>query len=110
MARAIWKGPFVDPNLIKKVEKMKDQINKSPIKLISDTDTDKTNIFKILNELINISKKTTPKHEPEIIPRIVPEYVFDGLILGNILGPLIKFPNKKEKMSVEQIIDNNHNI
>ena len=32
MSRAVWKGPFVDPNLIKKVEKMKDQSNKMPIK------------------------------------------------------------------------------
>ncbi len=32
MSRAIWKGPYVDPNLLKKVEKMKDQTNKSPIK------------------------------------------------------------------------------
>ena len=28
MSRSIWKGPFVDPNLIKKVEKLKDQTNK----------------------------------------------------------------------------------
>jgi len=32
MSRAIWKGPYVDPNLLKKVEKMKDQTNKTPIK------------------------------------------------------------------------------
>ncbi len=32
MSRAIWKGPYVDPNLLKKVEKMKDQNNKTPIK------------------------------------------------------------------------------
>ena len=32
MSRAVWKGPYVDPNLIKKVEKIKGQINKSPIK------------------------------------------------------------------------------
>ena len=32
MSRAVWKGPFVDPNLLKKVEKMKDQSNKIPIK------------------------------------------------------------------------------
>ena len=32
MSRAIWKGPYVDPNLLKKVEKMKDQTNTSPIK------------------------------------------------------------------------------
>ena len=32
MSRGIWKGPFVDPNLLKKVEKMKNQSNKIPIK------------------------------------------------------------------------------
>jgi len=32
MSRAIWKGPFVDPNLLKKVEKMKVKTNKVPIK------------------------------------------------------------------------------
>ena len=32
MARGIWKGPFVDPSLIKKVEKLKGQTSKQPIK------------------------------------------------------------------------------
>ena len=32
MSRSIWKGPFVDPSLIKKVEKLKGQVNKPPIK------------------------------------------------------------------------------
>ena len=32
MSRSVWKGPFVDPSLIKKVEKLKDQTNKPPIK------------------------------------------------------------------------------
>ena len=32
MSRSIWKGPFVDPSLLKKVEKLKDQVNKTPIK------------------------------------------------------------------------------
>ena len=32
MPRSVWKGPFVDPSLIKKVEKLKDQTNKPPIK------------------------------------------------------------------------------
>ena len=32
MSRSIWKGPYVDPNLIKKVEKMKNLTNKKPIK------------------------------------------------------------------------------
>jgi len=39
MSRAVWKGPFVDPNLIKKVEKMKDQSNKMPIKTWSRKST-----------------------------------------------------------------------
>ena len=28
MARAIWKGPFVEESLIKKVEKLKEETNK----------------------------------------------------------------------------------
>ena len=32
MARSVWKGPFVDPSLLKKVEKEKVQSNPKPIK------------------------------------------------------------------------------
>ena len=32
MSRSVWKGPFVDPNLLKKVEKLKDKTNAAPIK------------------------------------------------------------------------------
>ena len=39
MSRSVWKGPFVDPSLIKKVEKLKDQITKSPIKTWSRKST-----------------------------------------------------------------------
>ncbi len=39
MSRAVWKGPFVDPNLLKKVEKLKDQPNKPPIKTWSRKST-----------------------------------------------------------------------
>ena len=39
MSRSIWKGPFVDPSLIKKVEKLKDQSNKAPIKTWSRKST-----------------------------------------------------------------------
>ena len=31
MARAIWKGPFVEESLIKKVENQKNATNKKPI-------------------------------------------------------------------------------
>ena len=39
MSRAVWKGPFVDPSLIKKVEKLKNQTNKAPIKTWSRKST-----------------------------------------------------------------------
>ena len=39
MSRAVWKGPFVDPSLIKKVEKLKNQTNKTPIKTWSRKST-----------------------------------------------------------------------
>ena len=39
MARAVWKGPFVDPSLIKKVEKLKNLPNKTPIKTWSRKST-----------------------------------------------------------------------
>ena len=39
MTRSVWKGPFVDPNLLKKVEKIKNQTNKTPIKTWSRKST-----------------------------------------------------------------------
>jgi len=48
MSRSIWKGPFVDPSLIKKVEKLKNQTNKTPIKTWSRKST-------IIPEFIGIS-------------------------------------------------------
>ena len=39
MSRSVWKGPFVDPSLIKKVEKLKDQSNRPPIKTWSRKST-----------------------------------------------------------------------
>ena len=32
MSRSVWKGPFVDPNLLKKVEKLKNKTSATPIK------------------------------------------------------------------------------
>ena len=39
MARSVWKGPFVDESLIKKVEKIKNQPTKKPIKTWSRKST-----------------------------------------------------------------------
>ena len=48
MSRSIWKGPFVDPSLIKKVEKLKNQTTKTPIKTWSRKST-------IIPEFIGLS-------------------------------------------------------
>jgi len=48
MSRSIWKGPFVDPSLIKKVERLKNQTNKAPIKTWSRKST-------IIPEFVGIS-------------------------------------------------------
>ena len=32
MTRSVWKGPFVHPSLLKKIDKLKDSPNKKPIK------------------------------------------------------------------------------
>ena len=39
MSRSVWKGPFVDSSLINKVEKLKNQTNKPPIKTWSRKST-----------------------------------------------------------------------
>ena len=48
MSRSVWKGPFVDPSLIKKVEKLKSQPNPTPIKTWSRKST-------IIPEFVGIS-------------------------------------------------------
>ena len=48
MSRSVWKGPFVDPSLIKKVEKLKNQTNPTPIKTWSRKST-------IIPEFVGIS-------------------------------------------------------
>ena len=39
MARSVWKGPFVEESLIKKVDKVKTEANKKPIKTWSRKST-----------------------------------------------------------------------
>ena len=39
MSRAVWKGPFVEESLIKKVDKQKNETNKKPIKTLSRKST-----------------------------------------------------------------------
>ena len=48
MSRSVWKGPFVDPSLLKKVEKLKTQSKQAPIKTWSRKST-------IIPEFVGIS-------------------------------------------------------
>ena len=48
MSRSVWKGPFVDPSLLAKVEKLKTQSNPTPIKTWSRKST-------IIPEFVGIS-------------------------------------------------------
>ena len=48
MARSVWKGPFVEESLIKKVEKQKNNPNRKPIKTWSRKST-------ILPDFVGIS-------------------------------------------------------
>ena len=48
MSRSVWKGPFVDPSLLKKVEKLKSQTKPMPIKTWSRKST-------IIPEFVGIS-------------------------------------------------------
>ena len=48
MSRAIWKGPFVDSSLLKKVEKQKNESGRKPIKTWSRKST-------ILPDFVGIS-------------------------------------------------------
>ena len=48
MSRSVWKGPFVDPSLLEKVEKIKNQSNPTPINTWSRKST-------IIPEFVGIS-------------------------------------------------------
>ena len=48
MSRSVWKGPFVDPSLIKKVEKHKRDTTRKPIKTWSRNST-------IIPEFVGVS-------------------------------------------------------
>ena len=56
MSRSVWKGPFVDPSLIRKVEKQKNHTNTKPIKTWSRNSTIIPD-FVGLNFLIHNGKK-----------------------------------------------------
>ena len=47
MTRSVWKGPFVHPSLLKKIDKLKESLIKSPSKLGLETQP----LFQILLDI-----------------------------------------------------------
>ena len=45
MTRSIWKGPFVHPSLLKKIDKLKGGTNKKPIKIFGKSKGNSINII-----------------------------------------------------------------
>ena len=61
MARAVWKGPFVELSLIKKVDKYKADSKKIPIKTWSRKSTIIPDFVGVSLSLIHISEPTRPR-------------------------------------------------
>ena len=64
MTRSVWKGPFVHPSLLKKIDKLKDAPNKKPIKTWSRKSTI-TPDFVGLNFTVHNGKNFLPVYVTE---------------------------------------------
>ena len=64
MARSVWKGPFVHPSLLKKIDKLKNEPNKKPIKTWSRRSTI-TPDFVGLNFTVHNGKSFLPGYVTE---------------------------------------------
>ena len=72
MTRSIWKGPFVHPSLLKKIDKIKGATNKKPIKtIITDDIADKTCALSNAGEIVSIEKKFPNWKKKSIEPIII---------------------------------------
>ena len=72
MTRSVWKGPFVHPSLLKKIDKLKDAPNKKPIKTWSRRST-------IIPEFVGV---TFAVHNGK---KFIPVFVTENMV-GHKLG------------------------
>ena len=63
MSRSVWKGPFVDPSLLKKVEKLKMQPNPTPIKMRA-----KRTFSQIFSLIFDVYKHKSKKLKSRSLP------------------------------------------
>ena len=74
MSRSVWKGPFVDPSLIKKVEKLKTQSNPTPIKISEEMVGHKLGEFsptRTFSGHTPADKKAKQVAEAQVVPKEV---------------------------------------
>ena len=90
MARAVWKGPFVEESLMKKVDKYKDDPKKIPIKTWSRKST-------ILPDFVGVSFQIY--NGKKFIPITVSEDM-----VGHKLGEFANSPNLCPTISSETVI------
>ena len=95
MARSVWKGPFVDPSLIKKVEKQKKESNRKPIKTWSRKSTIIPDFVGLSFLIYNGKKFILITVSEDMVGHKLGEF----RLLDNSLATLqqIKKPNKKRK-------------
>ena len=104
MSRSVWKGPFVDPSLLKKVEKLKNQSNPTPIKTWSRKST-------IIPEFIGISfliyngKKFIPiKISEEMVGHKLGEFSLRLLILTLLITPLTQISSLRNLQILRRMV------
>ena len=100
MSRSVWKGPFVDPSLIKKVEQQKTKGTTAPIKTWSRKST-------IIPEFIGVSflihngKKFIPiKISEEMVGHKLENFHLQDNLLDILLQ--IKKQHKQQKQKVQR--------
>ena len=87
MARAVWKGPFVEESLMKKVDKYKDDPKKIPIKTWSRKST-------ILPDFVGVSFQIY--NGKKFIPITVSEDMV-GHKLGEFVTTRLRVKHKEKK-------------
>ena len=102
MARAIWKGPFVEESLIKKVEKQKNETAKKPIKTWSRKSTIIPDFVGISFLIYNGKKFITIKISEEMVGHKFGEFSPTRQFAGHT-------PADK-KAAKEAVLDSNKNI
>ena len=96
MARSIWKGPFVHPSLIKKVEKQKETDSKRPIKTWSRNSTIIPEFIGQKFEIHNGKKFIPITVSEEMIGHKLGEFATTRQFLGHTAADKKAEPAKKD--------------